>query len=153
MLALRLILILLSLPAVAAGEQLCLRVEGDMARSVVVPVEAGAEAALSFRHSIYGSSVEERFVVAEDRLEPSRLRYSEARLAHFYGHDGARLDDGWWLVERKGPAIFSLHLRVSPESSLRLSAGSDAISLSELAEPGGLVRVTVIPCKQSKDAR
>lgn len=148
-----LILASLWLAGMPDNERLCLKMEGELKQVSTLFVRIGEETHLRFRHSIYGSEVEEQFRIARGGLQLFRLRYAEARLAEFYGHDNARFEQGWWVVKRDYPMIPTLHLRVSPESSLSLSLGSARIPLSELAIPDGLVRVRVIPCEKGNDGQ
>src|SRR3989338_598453 len=94
--ALILTIVLLANPA--AAEFSCLKIERPLEQAITIPASVGEELRLSFRHSIYGSKVEEQFRITEDGLETTELRYSEARLVEFYGYDAARLDRGWWIV-------------------------------------------------------
>lgn len=149
--ALILKVVLLANPA--AAELSCLKIERPLKQAITIPASVGEELRLSFRHSIYGSQVEEQFRITEDGLETTELRYSEARLVEFYGYEGARLEAGWWIVEGKHQIIPFLDLRVSPESLLQISFGSEPISLSPMVDPGGLVRLTVIPCGRTIDGR
>ena len=149
--ALILTIVLLANPA-AAGLN-CLKMEGPLKQAMTMPASVGEELRLSFRHSIYGSQVEEQFRITEDGLETTELRYSEARLVEFYGYDAARFERGWWIVEGKHRIIPFLDLRVSPESLLQIFLGSEPIFLSPMVDPGGLVRLTVIPCERTIDGR
>ncbi len=149
--ALILTIVLLVNPA-AAGPS-CLKIERPLKQAITIPASVGEELRLSFRHSIYGSQVEEQFRITEDGLETTELRYSEARLVEFYGYDAARFEAGWWIVEGKHRTIPFLDLRVSPESLLQIFLGSESISLSPMVDPGGLVRLTVIPCGRTIDGR
>ena len=151
MLVAEIILASLLLAGTSGAEGRCLRVDGEMGRSSTFPVRIGQEARLSFRHSIYGSEVEELFRVGRNGLELFRMRYSEARLVEFYGHGSARFEQGWWVVDKAGPVIRSLDLRGGPQSPLRLSFASRSIPAVETAIPGGLVRLTVLECKKAVD--
>lgn len=141
----------LALPA--GADPICLRVEREKGPAIAVQVSVGKEAHLSFRHSIYGSQVEEQFRITRDGLEIVRLRYSEARLVEFYGHEAARLEEGWWVVEGDHRVVPALYLRVSPDSFARISSGFETIGLSRLVEPGALVRLTVASCEGMDDGR
>lgn len=113
----------------------------------------GDEVRLHFRHSLYGSQVEEHFRVAKDGFQSVRLRYAERRLVEFYGHEAARREEGWWVVEGDRRELSLLRLRVSPESGVELSVGSGRIPLWELVEPSGLVHLGVASCEGGDDAR
>jgi len=144
-------IVLLANPA--AAEFSCLKIERPLKQAITIPASVGEELRLSFRHSIYGSQVEEQFRITEEGLETTELRYSEARLVEFYGYEAARFEAGWWIVEGKHQIIPFLDLRVSPESLLQISLGNEPISLSPMVDPGGLVRLTVIPCGRTIDGR
>ncbi|HEU5393952.1 MAG TPA: hypothetical protein VFV36_04040, partial [Candidatus Methylomirabilis sp.] len=108
---------------------------------------------LAFRHSLYGSPVEEAFRVTAEGFRLVRVRYGEERLVEFYGHEGARREGDWWVVETGGPAPGGLALRVSPESRLRVTVGLRRVPLGERAEPGGRVRLAVAACGEAGHAR
>ena len=153
MLRASLILPIVLLANPAAAEFSCLKIERPLKQAITIPASVGEELRLSFRHSIYGSQVEEQFRITEEGLETTELRYSEARLVEFYGYEAARFEAGWWIVEGKHQIIPFLDLRVSPESLLQISLGNEPISLSPMVDPGGLVRLTVIPCGRTIDGR
>ncbi len=145
------ILASLLLAGTSDADGLCLRVDGETGPFSAFPVRIGEEARLNFRHSIYGSEVEELFRVRGNGLELFKLRYSEPRLAEFYGHGNARRERGWWVVDKTGPVVPSLNLRAGPQSPFRLSLASESIPVVETAVPGGLVRITVLPCEKEVD--
>ena len=153
MLRASLILTIILLANPAAAGLICLEVERPLKQAVTIPASVGEELRLSFRHSIYGSQVEEQFRITEEGLETTGLRYSEARLVEFYGYEGARFEAGWWIVGGKRRTIPFLDFRVSPESLLQISVGNEPLSLSQMVDPGGLVRLTVIPCGRTIDGR
>ncbi|MBI4737784.1 MAG: DUF1850 domain-containing protein [candidate division NC10 bacterium] len=118
-----------------------------------VPVAAGDEARLSFSHSIYGSLVEEHFRVTGEGLQLVRRRYAEHRLVEFYGHETAKREGEWWVVEGDGRALPALTLRVSPESAIEIVAGRERVPLWSRVEQGGSVRVAVTGCRGGDRAR
>lgn len=134
---------LLALPV--SAQALCLRVEAKD-WTVTMPLGVDDEARLAFRHSIYGSQVEEHFRVTPEGLELVRLRYAEERLVEFYGHESARSENGWWVVDGDRRRFSSLVVRGSPESRISLSVGRRSVSLSRLMEAGG-VRVAPATCE------
>lgn len=109
-----------------------------------VPAVAGEVVRLGFRHSIYGSAVEEEFVVEEAGLRLVRLRYGEARLAEFYGHEHARRDGDWWVVDAEPCLHSSITVRVSADSAMRLSTPSMTVPLTECIRAGGAIRMSVV---------
>ncbi|MBI4392163.1 MAG: DUF1850 domain-containing protein, partial [candidate division NC10 bacterium] len=134
--ALLLVLVLAALAPLEAGAGICLRVEAGGGPGAAFPVAEGEEVRLAFRHSLYGSPVEETFRVTAEGFRLVRLRYGEERLVEFYGHEGARREGDWWVVETGGPTRGSLVLRASPESHVRVTLGPRRIALGEGVEPG-----------------
>jgi hypothetical protein len=108
-----------------------------------LPIAEDDELCLSFRHSVYGSTVVEAFSVGRDGLSLQQLRYSEARLADYYGYDHANRVGDLWIVEGDGRRHHRLSLRVSSESEMKLSVGSYAIDLRDLVVAGGAVQISV----------
>lgn len=152
----RLTFLLLAVSFVAApagAEGMCLRVETGGRPVATMPAAVGDEVRLTFRHSLYGSQVEEHFRLTRDALRVVRLRYAERRLAEFYGHEAARREEGWWVVEGDGRELPILRLRVSPASRIQLSVGPESIPLWRLVEPAGLVHLAVASCEGRDDAR
>jgi hypothetical protein len=124
-----------------------IRAEGSLARLRAV---AGAELRLGFRHSIYGSWVEEIFRVVAGGLRLARLRYAEPRLVEFYGHESARPEGAWLVVEADGRLHESLTVRVSRASAMRLAVGAATVALTERVGDGAAVRVTVVPWEEER---
>jgi hypothetical protein len=137
----------------ASAQTICLRAETARRMVATLPTAPGAELSLGFRHSIYGSQVEERFRVIRYGLQPLIFRYGEERLVEFYGHEAAWREAGWWVVQGEEREIPILHLRVSPESSMRLSLGSRSILLTEVVDPGELLHISVAPCNGRNSER
>lgn len=130
----------------ASARTICLRAETGGRTVAVLPTALGAELSLGFRHSIYWSQVEERFQVIASGLKPLGSRYAEERLVEFYGHELTRREAEWWVVQARERDISTLHLRVSPESSMRLSLGYRTILLTEIVDPGELLHISVAQC-------
>ena len=105
--------LLLLTPALAPAERACLRVENEERSIATFSIHRGDNFFLSFAHSIYGSIVEEQFLVIGNHLRLLRARYEELRLVEFYGHEHSHFQDGWWVVEAKPREIPSLELQVS----------------------------------------
>ena len=141
-----LVLALAALPSPAADAQVCLRVEAGGGSAATIPMAVGEELRLAFRHSLYGSRVEEAFRLTREGFRLVRLRYGEERLVEFYGHETARREGDWWVVEVERPPRAMLVLRASPESRIGVTVGAKPIALWEGAEPGGLVRLAVTGC-------
>lgn len=94
-------------------------------------VSRGEAVRVGFRHSVYGSSVEEHFEVAEGGLRLVRLRYGEARLAEFYGHEHVVPADGHWIVDVPATLHATLPLRVSRDSAMRVATPSRVVPLTD----------------------
>ena len=108
-----------------------------------LPVRVSEELHIRFRHSVYGSTVEEAFVIGASGLELRQLRYEEPRLADYYGHDHSTRVGDWWVVNCNGHLHPELSLRVSADSEMRLSVGAHVIELKDLVRAGGAVRISV----------
>ncbi len=141
------------LAAPASTHAICLRVEAGSGLVAMVPASAGEEVRLGFRHSIYGSQVEEQFHVTGEGLHLVRLRYAEPRLVEFYGYEGGERADGWWVIEVDRLVLPSLTVRVSPGSSMEIGVGTTRIPLWGWVEPGGAVRLTATECAGRSDGR
>ncbi len=89
----------------------CVELMSDAGVQRSVPIRLGSTLRLSFRHSIYGSQVEEAFAVGRDGFHLTQLRYSEARLVDFYGYENAKHEDGMWIVRPRPAVIPSLNLQ------------------------------------------
>jgi hypothetical protein len=108
-----------------------------------LPIEAEDEVCLRFQHSIYGSMVEETFAACAGGLETRLLRYEEARLAEYYGHEHAVQRGEWWIVEPGRRSMASISLRVTPQSGMRLSVADVAFDLTKMVRAGGSIRVSI----------
>jgi hypothetical protein len=148
-----LLLLLATLAPSGADAGFCLHVEARDGPVAALPVTDGEEVRLAFRHSLYGSPVEEAFRVTAEGLRLVRLRYGEERLVEFYGHEAARREGDWWIVETEGPARGTLVLRASPESQVRITVGRRRVPLGEGEEPGRRVRLAVAACGEDGRAR
>jgi hypothetical protein len=139
------LLLALSLSSAVAAQRVCLTLDTEQQRATY-PIVVGDALHLSFRHSIYGSEVEEQFQVAPGGLRANKLRYAELRLVEFYGHESATNEDGWWVVHNPGREFPTLDLRVSRESSLRITFLGQTISLRSDAAIDGRLRLSVSAC-------
>ena len=129
----------------AAAQRVCLTLDTEQQR-VNYPIVVGDALHLSFRHSIYGSQVEEQFQVAPGGFRANKLRYAEQRLVEFYGHESATNEDGWWIVHNPGREFPTLDLRVSREASLRIIFLDQTISLRSNTAIDGRARLSLSPC-------
>lgn len=116
----------------------------DGRRTLALPAEVGDPVTLAFRHSIYGASVKEEFVVAEAGLRLVRLRYGEARVAEFYGHEDAQAEGDAWTVDGGGVLRPAIVVRASRTSEMRLRTRSTTVDLVDWIDGDDeSVRVTV----------
>ena len=139
------LLLAFALGSAAAAQKVCLTLDTEQQR-VTHPIVVGEALHLSFRHSIYGSEVEEQFQVAPGGFRANKLRYAEQRLVEFYGHESATNEDGWWIVHNPGREFPTLDLRASRESSLRITFSDQTISLQNDTATDGRARLSVSAC-------
>jgi hypothetical protein len=139
------LLLALAQSSAAAAQKVCLTLDTEK-ETVIYPMVAGDALHLSFRHSIYGSEVEEQFHVAPSGFRTNKLRYAELRLVEFYGHESATNEDGWWIVHIPGRQFPTLDLRASRESSLRITFLGETISLRGDTAIEGRARLSVSAC-------
>ncbi len=114
----------------------CLTVDAGE-RKATFEVAVGDKLALAFTHSIYGTQVEAHFRIGARAFQPVQLRYAEQRLVEFYGHESARREDGWWVVEERGAELAALDLRASPDASMRVDFRDQQIFLGGKWSPTG----------------
>ena len=143
------LLLALALGSPAAAQRVCLTVDTEQQR-ITYPIVVGEALHLSFRHSIYGSEVEEQFQVVPGGFRANKLRYAEPRLVEFYGHESATKEDGWWIVPNPGREFPTLDLRVSREASIRITFSDQTISLQNDTALDGRLRLSVNACSGEK---
>ena len=138
-------------PATSDAQSLCVQMMNDSAVERSVTVRPGSTMRLSFRHSIYGSHVEEVFALRRDGFQLTQLRYGEARLVDFYGHEHGQLENDIWIVTPTPTLLPSLNLHLSADAvmSLRFDQSANANQLA--IQPGSALRLTVATCKKSAD--
>ena len=139
------LLLALALGSPAAAQSVCLTLDTEQQRATYTIV-VGDAFHLSFRHSIYGSQVEEQFQVAPGGFRANKLRYAELRLVEFYGHESATNEDGWWVVHNPGREFPTLDLRVSRQASIRITFIDQKISFGNDTAIDGRVRLSVSAC-------
>ena len=139
------LLLALALDSPAAAQSVCLTLHTEE-QAVTYPIVVGDALHLSFRHSIYGSQVEEQFQVVPGGFRANKLRYAELRLVEFYGHESATNEGGWWIVHNPGREFPSLDLRVSREASIRITFLDQTISLQNDTATDGRARLSVSTC-------
>lgn len=143
-----LVFLSISLSAFAAP---CLKIESGTDQLQLVQTAVGDQLRLRFKHSIYGSTVEEILAVREQGLELTELRYSEARLVEFYGHEQARQENGNWVVAPE-PIVFpALDLRVSDDGALILILQTAKMDHAWPLRAGGAFRIAVSACHRDID--
>lgn len=128
---------------------MCVGLRGDPGVQRTVPIRLGSTLRLSFRHSIYGSQVEELFTVRGNGFELAQLRYSEARLAEFYGHDRAVYENGAWVVRPRSAPISSLGLRTSSAAAMSLVVEQEQRSIDLAILANGGLHLTIASCKEA----
>jgi hypothetical protein len=139
------LLLALERGSVAAAQTVCLILDTKQQRASY-PILVGDALHLSFRHSIYGSAVEEQFQIVPGGFRSNKLRYSELRLVEFYGHEAATKEDGWWIVHASGRELPTLDLRASHESALHITFLDRTLSLQSDTSIDGHARLSVGTC-------
>lgn len=135
------------LPAKGGAQSLCIQLMSDSGIEQSVPVRLGGALHLSFRHSIYGSQVEEVFVLRRAGFELSQLRYGEARLVDFYGYENAKHENGVWVVNPTPTILPSLNISLSADASMSLHVDHLGESKLFMIQPGSALRLSVASCK------
>jgi len=130
----------------ANAELLCVHLISDNTVKRSVPVHPGGAMRLSFRHSIYGSQVEELFALRREGFLLTQLRYSEARLVDFYGYESAKLDNGAWVVRPPPMLLPSLSLNTSADAAMTLHLDRHGDAKPLAIQPTGALRLTVASC-------
>lgn len=143
------ILLALLFSAKEGATRMCIRLKTDTGGERSLPVKFNGHMRLSFRHSIYASQVDEVFSLRPGGFELSQLRYAERRLAEFYGHENARLEDGVWIVNPAPTLFSSLNLRGGADAAMSVHTGQHPDSQSYIIESDGSVRLTVASCERS----
>ena len=109
-------------------------------------MRVGSILQVSFRHSIYASQVEEVFLIRANGFELNQLRYSEARLVDFYGHEAATRDNGAWIVTPAPAFLPELKLNLSADAAMSLGVEGETFNLP----PDRAYRITVGPCNDHR---
>lgn len=135
------------IPAFGSAQSFCVQLSNDLGIERSVPVNLGGMLRLSFRHSIYGSQVEEVFSLAPGGFQLRQLRYSEARLVEFYGHESASRDNDAWVVTPAPIHLSSLNLKSSSDAMF-VRFDESAFAKQLLIPPAGALRLTVASCDQ-----
>ena len=130
------------------AQSLCVQLKPDTGDERSVPVSLGSKLRLSFLHSIYGSRIDEVFSVIPDGFRLTQLRYSEARLAEFYGHEFASHINDAWVVTPAPVFLSSLNLR-SSGAAMSLHFDQSPNVKQVMIPPGGALRLTVASCDRN----
>jgi len=130
---------------------MCIEMRNDNGIERSVPVRLKSTLRLSFRHSIYGSQVEELFTVRGNGFQLTQLRYSEARLVDFYGYENAKHENGVWIVAPVPAHFPSLSLNSSGDASMSLRLEQQPGLLQRILQPGRALRLTIAACKDASD--
>jgi|SRR5687767_2967691 len=130
---------------------MCIEMRNDNGIERSVPVRLKSTLRLSFRHSIYGSQVEELFTVRGNGFQLTQLRYSEARLVDFYGYENAKHENGVWIVAPVPAHFPSLSLNSSGDASMSLRLEQQPGLLQRILQPGRALRLTIATCKDASD--
>lgn len=133
------------LAAPGGAETLCLTLS-ESGGQIIYPVAVGDKVTLTFAHSIYGAQIEEQFRVGRRGFESVKLRYGELRLVEFYGHENAKRENGWWVIDNPGREIPALDLRLSQAATMTITVGARAIMLRHSAVSDGHARLTAGAC-------
>lgn len=127
----------------------CVRLTHDNGISRSIPVRLGDALRLKFRHSTYGSQVEEIFSLRRDGFELTQLRYGEARLVDFYGYENGKNENGMWVVTPAPALIPALNLILSADAAMSLHFDRSNNSEPLTIQPTGALRLTVASCQSS----
>lgn len=141
------------LPAFAGAQSLCLRLVNQSGAVHSLPARIGDRLSVRFHHSIYRSQVEERFALRSEGFALAELRYSEARLVDFYGHESATEQDGAWVVTPSPRSIAELNLNLSADAAMTLQLDRQSGTNSLAIQPTGALRLTVAPCQNPSHVR
>jgi len=129
----------------------CMRLENNGAVWRSIRTTSGREMRLSFSHSLYGSRVEEVFHLLPLGFQLAELRYSEQRLADFYGRENTRYENRQWIV-KPTPALFpSLNLRASADASMSLLFDQRPDPVAIVVPADHAVHLTIVACKAGRD--
>jgi hypothetical protein len=136
-------------PAFGSARSFCVQLSNDLGFERSVPVNLGGTLRLSFRHSIYGSQVEEVFSLRPGGFQLTQLRYGEARLVEFYGHESASRDNNAWVVTPAPIHLSRLDLKSSSNGAMSVQFDKSTFAKPLMIPPAGALRLTVADCNRS----
>lgn len=137
------------IPAFGSARSFCVQLSNDLGIERSVPVNIGGTLRLSFRHSIYGSQVEEVFSLRPGGFQLTQLRYGEARLVEFYGHESASRDNDAWVVTPAPIHLSTLDLKSSSNGAISVQLDKSALAKPLMIPPAAALRLTVAACNRS----
>ena len=137
------------LPDISIAQPSCVQLTNGTSLVQQMPITLGSVMRLKFRHSIYGSQVEEIFALQHEGIHLTQLRYGEARLVDFYGHENARFDQGVWVVSPAPRQFQSLNLTTSGETPMSLYFEKQIQFNQLITQSSGALRLTVASCERS----
>jgi len=143
------VLLALLFSAKAGATPLCIRLKTDAGGERSLPVKIGGSMRLSFRHSIYGSQVDEVFSLRPGGFELTQVRFGEARLAEFYGYEIASRDNDVWVVTPRPVLLSSLKLNLSADAAMSLYFDQSPYAKQLVIQPGSALSLAVESCDQS----
>lgn len=130
----------------SSAAPLCIKFTGDANHDRRVPVSFASTLQLSFRHSLYGSQIDEVFSLLPGGFRLTQLRYGEARLVEFYGHESAQEKNGAWIVTPAPTVLPSLNLHSGADAAMSLRIDQAATDEPVMMPLHGAVRLSVAPC-------
>jgi hypothetical protein len=136
---------------IAAPQSACVILTTDLHDPRSLEVTLDSTLRVRFRHSNYGSQVEEIFALRPDGFELVELRYGEARLVDFYGHEHGRFDNGAWVVKPAPTLIPRLNLQASHDAELSVAFGPRQSQQPIVVQPNSALRLTVEQCNSGAD--
>ena len=142
-------LITVLFPLSGNGRSSCVQIINDLGNEQSVPVSLGGTLRVSFRHSIYDSQVEEVLRVRPGGFQLTQLRYGEARLVEFYGHEFASHDHDAWVVTPAPVLLSSLNLTSISDAGMSVHFDLPPNFKQLRNPPAGALRLTVGACDRS----
>jgi hypothetical protein len=93
--------------------------------------------------------VEEVFSLRPGGFQLTQLRYGEARLVEFYGHESASLENDLWVVAPAPIFMSSLNLKSSSNSAMSVHFDQSPGAKQLKIPPAGALRLTVRSCDRN----
>ncbi len=134
---------------IGTTQSMCVELSSDTGAPRSLPIDLGSILRLSFRHSIYGSLVEELFALRRDGFLLTQIRYGEARLVDFYGYENAELENGAWVVNPPPVLLPSLSLNTSADGAMSLQLDRHDHTKPLAIQTTGALRLTLTSCRNN----